>query len=57
MQEYLEEDKVEELLKEFGVGFREKSDPFFDEGNKLLEPIVKQGIISFEEDEEACHEL
>lgn len=55
--EYLPEDEIENLLKELGVGFREKCDPFFDEGNKLLEPIVKQGIISFEEDEDSCHEL
>lgn len=55
--EYFEEDVIEQLLKEFGVGFRERSDPFFDEGNKLIEPIVKQGILIFEEEEESCHAL
>lgn len=55
--EYFEEDVIEQLLKEFGVGFRERSDPFFDEGNKLIEPIVKQGILMIEEEEESCHAL
>ncbi|KAG4076827.1 hypothetical protein HA402_004429 [Bradysia odoriphaga] len=36
---------VETLLK-YGVGFRLKDDPIFDDGNKLEQPVKKLGVYS-----------
>ncbi|KAJ6636033.1 hypothetical protein Bhyg_14620 [Pseudolycoriella hygida] len=38
--------KIKETLLELGVGFRAKNDPFFNEVNKLENPIEKLGVHS-----------
>ncbi|KAJ6636032.1 Zinc finger protein [Pseudolycoriella hygida] len=44
--------KIIETLLEFGVGFRAKNDPFFNDVNKLENPIRKLGVYSVLPEEE-----
>lgn len=42
----LNKNKISELLKMHGTGYRSKNDPFFEDGNKLVSPFTKLGVQS-----------
>lgn len=50
--EFLTEEELNELLNHVNGGFKTSNDPFFDDCNRLLKPFVKQGVISFENEED-----
>ncbi|XP_055695842.1 zinc finger protein 511 [Lutzomyia longipalpis] len=35
-----------DLFNKLGVGFRPANDPFFENGNKLIKPFVRMGVVS-----------